>query len=374
MATLVESPAHDSVGVTCDPHSVQVPFQSSYRTDINSNKDWRSAVVRSLKKTHPTDVKEHQRIVTKALNYSKTRRQSRKTQSTMAPNDNKLTKTGLTVDTTAVEDYNYRSIRKSKSKSNGKKSTQNPTPTTACSTPPTTKSVISTKSSNVGKKGKLRNSSDLRSPGVKATPTNAIVTSRQRGSDYVTTHGANEITPLPDFITQTDKYGNATTPRNAHGSRSSRRSKSPQINGKKEAQDRQDNGDDKNICKGKNTGNNDDQCETLLESIRMMCCCILVEDQRRQGSSNVLNSSAIDQTNRDLSTSHGSSMLLPTDSNDPNKIRLLPKVHPDDVGKKCLVLDLDETLVHSSFRAVPGADFVIPVQIEDVVLLSLIHI
>merc|ERR1711957_42250 len=47
---------------------------------------------------------------------------------------------------------------------------------------------------------------------------------------------------------------------------------------------------------------------------------------------------------------------------------LLPRIrHPDDVGKKCLVLDLDETLVHSSFRAVEGADFVIPVQIEDVV-------
>ena len=29
------------------------------------------------------------------------------------------------------------------------------------------------------------------------------------------------------------------------------------------------------------------------------------------------------------------------------------------------VLDLDETLVHSSFRAVPNADFVIPVNIED---------
>merc|ERR1719162_1463013 len=58
-------------------------------------------------------------------------------------------------------------------------------------------------------------------------------------------------------------------------------------------------------------------------------------------------------------------MLLPMDPNDPDRIKLLPKIHPDDVGKKCLVLDLDETLVHSSFRAVPGADFVIPVQIED---------
>ncbi|KAL7537877.1 hypothetical protein ACHAXR_008138 [Thalassiosira sp. AJA248-18] len=53
--------------------------------------------------------------------------------------------------------------------------------------------------------------------------------------------------------------------------------------------------------------------------------------------------------------------------NDPNRIKLLPELHSDDCGKKCLVLDLDETLVHSSFRAVPGADFVIPVQIEDVV-------
>lgn len=34
------------------------------------------------------------------------------------------------------------------------------------------------------------------------------------------------------------------------------------------------------------------------------------------------------------------------------------------VGKKCLALDLDETLVHSSFQAVKNADYIIPVQIE----------
>lgn len=35
------------------------------------------------------------------------------------------------------------------------------------------------------------------------------------------------------------------------------------------------------------------------------------------------------------------------------------------VGRKCLVLDLDETLVHSSFQRVANADYVIPVTIDD---------
>ncbi|KAL4425522.1 hypothetical protein ABPG75_009538 [Micractinium tetrahymenae] len=37
---------------------------------------------------------------------------------------------------------------------------------------------------------------------------------------------------------------------------------------------------------------------------------------------------------------------------------------PQDVGKKTLVLDLDETLVHSSFKPVPQPDYIIPVEIE----------
>jgi len=36
-------------------------------------------------------------------------------------------------------------------------------------------------------------------------------------------------------------------------------------------------------------------------------------------------------------------------------------------GKKCLVLDMDETLVHSSFKPVRDADIIVPVRIEGVV-------
>ncbi|KAI3611705.1 protein phosphatase [Moniliophthora roreri] len=43
---------------------------------------------------------------------------------------------------------------------------------------------------------------------------------------------------------------------------------------------------------------------------------------------------------------------------------LLPPIAPEHVGRKCLVLDLDETLVHSNYRPIPNPDFIVPVEIE----------
>jgi len=43
---------------------------------------------------------------------------------------------------------------------------------------------------------------------------------------------------------------------------------------------------------------------------------------------------------------------------------VLGPINEKDIGKKTLVLDLDETLVHSSFKPILDPDFIIPVEIE----------
>ncbi|XP_031147454.1 carboxy-terminal domain RNA polymerase II polypeptide A small phosphatase 1 [Sander lucioperca] len=46
---------------------------------------------------------------------------------------------------------------------------------------------------------------------------------------------------------------------------------------------------------------------------------------------------------------------------------LLPPAKSKHSGKICVVIDLDETLVHSSFKPVNNADFIIPVEIDGTV-------
>lgn len=46
---------------------------------------------------------------------------------------------------------------------------------------------------------------------------------------------------------------------------------------------------------------------------------------------------------------------------------LMAPLAPEDAHKKTLVLDLDETLVHSSFKPVSNADFVISIELENVI-------
>lgn len=78
--------------------------------------------------------------------------------------------------------------------------------------------------------------------------------------------------------------------------------------------------------------------------------------------SNSLNNNAV------IRSSDSSNTSSPYNKNKYQEVRaLLPPPHPMDHKKKCLIVDLDETLVHSSFKPVKDADFVIPVEIDNVV-------
>lgn len=51
----------------------------------------------------------------------------------------------------------------------------------------------------------------------------------------------------------------------------------------------------------------------------------------------------------------------------PTERYLLPAARNQDVDRKCVVIDLDETLVHSSFKPISNADFIVPVEIDGTV-------
>uniref|UniRef100_UPI00398F13AF carboxy-terminal domain RNA polymerase II polypeptide A small phosphatase 1-like isoform X3 n=1 Tax=Pristiophorus japonicus TaxID=55135 RepID=UPI00398F13AF len=88
--------------------------------------------------------------------------------------------------------------------------------------------------------------------------------------------------------------------------------------------------------------------------LRTIFCCISRDD---------------DDSEQIVVGSNNNASLLVDGKSNATKIpvpKLLPEVKVQDRGKKCVVIDLDETLVHSSFKPVNDADFIIPVEIDGV--------
>jgi len=206
----------------------------------------------------------------------------------------------------------------------------------------------------------FRGSKDLRSPGMPKSPVVGI--GSQQGSK---TTPSQPSVAIPDFITQTDASGNATTPRSAEAINGAHAATVTTITTKTHTSNRRDantgnfggNGEHDNNSNSSSKDVMTETCDTIVDSFRSMCCCLVQTEIDDGANPKSISGKETQDSDENIDTTE----------NNKNRIKLLGSPHPDDAGKKCLVLDLDETLVHSSFRAVEGADFVIPVQIEDVV-------
>jgi len=104
---------------------------------------------------------------------------------------------------------------------------------------------------------------------------------------------------------------------------------------------------------------------------RIFCCCFRKPKQTSKPSGQQ-QTGPVDTPVQPQTTSTTSSDTVGTnDTNqqvgqNKNQKFLMAPLPPEMKGRKCLVLDLDETLVHSSFRPVPGPDFIISIELDGV--------
>lgn len=86
--------------------------------------------------------------------------------------------------------------------------------------------------------------------------------------------------------------------------------------------------------------------------LSQLLCCF------RPASSNLYHDSNSIYSNTTDATQHHNSLTQKYSGK-----YLLPARKPSD-NRICLVIDLDETLVHSSFKPIENADFIVPVEID----------
>ncbi|KAI8842287.1 HAD-like domain-containing protein [Chytriomyces cf. hyalinus JEL632] len=141
--------------------------------------------------------------------------------------------------------------------------------------------------------------------------------------------------------------------------------------------------------KSKSASSSSDESSSIVTQLRAMwrgCCgspSVHAKDDSFTTMTDLKNGDAVVTTSRDISLpavmttdaavheTKNAEQVVPVSRDRDITIPMettaqyvLPPLHPSDAGKKCLVLDLDETLVHSTFKPIPNADFIIPINIE----------
>jgi len=98
---------------------------------------------------------------------------------------------------------------------------------------------------------------------------------------------------------------------------------------------------------------------------RFFCCCFRRSKPPKKQTTVVVDTPS-PQTTAPVDQAPSASQGEPPATGAKNQKFLMPPMAPEMKGRKTLVLDLDETLVHSSFRPVPGPDFIISIELDGV--------
>jgi hypothetical protein len=216
-------------------------------------------------------------------------------------------------------------------------------------TPQTPRTMPPTPESDHRRTPTVRGSTDLRSPGQAQSPSAFVANGRHL---KIAAEGA----PPPDLITQTDRHGNASTPRNDSAIAEARKKHpegaKPRLHVGQDGKLHEDDENEDRNAKESKVSDVDACAETFYDSLRLVCCCLVPEDVTASTSSSAERRKTraaapeVEDDSEDDSVNQLENAEPVSD-----RPQLLPAIHRDDYGKKCLVLDLDETLVHSSFRA-----------------------
>ncbi|CEG65572.1 Putative Phosphatase PSR1 [Rhizopus microsporus] len=100
------------------------------------------------------------------------------------------------------------------------------------------------------------------------------------------------------------------------------------------------------------------------KSLGLFLCCALKRNIDSRNKKDYIQQQEQQSKEDDQVTNEEEEAISEKLSKSEDNICLLQPVRKEYHGKKCLVLDLDETLVHSSFKTVSQADFIVPIEIE----------